>query len=113
MITVKILKDCEKTSGFDVSGHSGYADEGSDIVCAAVSSAVGLCESVINDSFKAGAEVLVDEKLARVLLRLPKNISADIGKTCAGVLSSFESHMAALAYEYPAYIKVLEVQSNA
>ena len=113
MIMIKILRHGKNTVGFDVSGHSGYADEGSDIVCAAVSSAVGLCESIINDSFAAKAEVLVDAELARVFLKLPEAIPADIEKPCIRVLSSFAQHMLALSGEYLGNIKVLEVQSNA
>ena len=108
MITVKLLKRNVKTVGFDVSGHSGYADSGSDIICAAVSSAVGLVETVINDSMKLKAEVTVDPDSARVALRLS-------GESDKGleVLSGFECHIKALSEEYPMYIKVLEVQSNA
>ncbi len=113
MVTVKILKHGDDTVGFDVSGHSGYAEEGSDIICAAVSSAVGLCESIINDSFLASAQVSVDEKSARVFLKLPESVSEDIRKPCVRVLSSFAQHMLSLSEEYPNNIKVLEVQSNA
>ena len=34
---------------FEVKGHSGYAEAGSDIVCAAVTSAVRLVECSLND----------------------------------------------------------------
>ena len=38
MITVNLIKDSnENISGFSLEGHSGYADAGMDIVCAAVS----------------------------------------------------------------------------
>ena len=41
MIDVKISRDPEgRIASFKVSGHSGYAEDGSDIVCAAVSTAV-------------------------------------------------------------------------
>ena len=108
MITVKLLKKGETIIGFDVSGHSGYADAGSDIVCAAVSSAVGLVETVINDSIKDSADVEIEPEKARVALE----ISGDCDLSCA-VLFGFELHMKNLAEEYPKYIKVLEVQSNA
>ena len=55
MTTVRLIKNGGNIVGFDVSGHSGYADEGSDIVCAAVSSVVEFTESLINDSFGANA----------------------------------------------------------
>ena len=108
MITVKLFKKGEIITGFDVSGHSGYAEAGSDIICAAVSSAVGLVETVINDSIKAEAEVRIEPEDARVALFVSKKCDE-----CEAVLSGFERHMKALAEEYPMYIKVLEVQSNA
>lgn len=38
MIKAKFFKDNQgNLSGFDISGHAGYAEEGSDIICAAVS----------------------------------------------------------------------------
>ena len=40
MTKVEIFNHDGRINGFSVSGHSGYAEEGSDIVCAAVSSAV-------------------------------------------------------------------------
>ena len=108
MITIKLLKRNVRTVGFDVSGHSGYAESGSDIICAAVSSAVGLVETVINDSMKIKTEVKVDPNTARVFLSLSEESEKGLE-----VLSGFERHMKALSEEYPMYIKVLEVQSNA
>lgn len=108
MITVKLLKKGETIIGFDVSGHSGYADVGSDIVCAAVSSAVGLVETVINDSMKCSADVEIEPEKARVALEVSK-----VCDECRAVLFGFELHIKNLAEEYPKYIKVLEVQLNA
>ena len=46
--------------GFEVSGHSGFAEPGLDIVCAAVSCAVQMCCNGITEIVKADAEVFVD-----------------------------------------------------
>ena len=46
--------------GFEVSGHSGFAESGFDIVCAAVSCAVQMCCNGITEIVKADAEVFVD-----------------------------------------------------
>ena len=38
MITARIFRNNQKkVTGFEISGHAGYAEEGSDIICAAVS----------------------------------------------------------------------------
>ncbi len=108
MTTVRLIKKGDKAIGFDVSGHSGYAESGSDIICAAISSAVGLAETIINDSFHADADVLIEPETARVRL-----ILSDEDKACRKVLRAFERHMCALRDEYPKYIEIMEVQSNA
>lgn len=40
MITITIFQNQGRVAGFRCSGHSGYADAGSDIVCAGVSALV-------------------------------------------------------------------------
>ena len=40
MTRVEFTTEDDRITGFTVSGHSGYAEAGSDIVCAAVSAAV-------------------------------------------------------------------------
>ena len=52
MTKIEIFKQKGNIKGYVISGHSGYAEEGSDIVCSAVSSlsqmvCVGL-ENVLN-----------------------------------------------------------------
>ena len=42
--------------GFQAGGHSGHAPRGADIVCAAISAAVGLAECEITDVLKLPAE---------------------------------------------------------
>ena len=49
MTRVEFFDHEGRITGFCCSGHSGYAEAGSDIVCAAVSTAVKLAECTIND----------------------------------------------------------------
>ena len=108
MTTVKLIKKGDSAIGFDVSGHSGYAENGSDIICAAVSSAVSFAETLINDSYHANAKVEVEPETARVRL-----ILSNEDTVCRKVLEAFERHMREVASEYPKYIEIMEVQSNA
>lgn len=64
MTKIQIFKQKGKTQGFIVKGHSGYAEEGFDIVCSAISTlsqsvCVGL-ENVLN----LAPEIKIDEKSA-------------------------------------------------
>ena len=46
MTTVTFRMEGDRITGFDSKGHSGYAEAGSDIVCAAITSAIRLVEAM-------------------------------------------------------------------
>ena len=96
-----------RISGFSVSGHSGYAEAGQDIVCAAVSAVVGMAEATINDVCGAKAKVRVKEEDARITLTLPA--SCDDEESVQAVLAGLLLYLCNLRDEYPDYIEVLEV----
>ncbi len=90
-----------------MSGHSGYAEAGSDIVCAAVSTAVTMAEATINEVCGAKAKVRVKEEDARVTLTLP--VSCDEEETVQAVLAGMMLTLICIAEDHPDYIEVLEV----
>ena len=97
----------DRITGFSVSGHSGYAEAGKDIVCAAVSAIVTMAEATINDVCGAKAKVRVKEEGARVTLTLPA--SCDEEETVQAVLAGMMLTLCGLRDDYPDYIEVLEV----
>ena len=82
----------ERITGFSVSGHSGYAEAGADIVCAAISAVVTMAEATINDVCGAKAKVRVKEEDA-------------VQAVLAGMLIT----LCSIRDDYPDYIEVLEV----
>ena len=96
-----------RITGFSVSGHSGYAEAGQDIVCAAVSAVVGMAEATINDVCGAKAKIRVKEEDARITLTLPA--SCDEEESVQAVLAGLLLYLCNLRDEYPDYIEVLEV----
>ena len=99
--------DGERITGFSISGHSGYAEAGSDIICAAISAVVTMAEATINDVCGAKAKVRVKEADARVTLTLPT--SCDEEETVQAVLAGMMVTLISFAEEHPDYIEVLEV----
>ena len=97
----------ERITGFSVSGHSGYAEAGSDIVCAAISAVTAMAEATINDVCGAKAKVRVKEQDARITLTLPA--SCDEEETVQAVLSGLMVYLISLKEDYEDYIEVLEV----
>ena len=97
----------ERITGFSVSGHSGYAEAGADIVCAAISAVVTMAEATINDVCGAKAKVRVKNEDARVTLTLPA--SCDEEDAVQAVLAGMMLTLCSLRDDHPDYIEVLEV----
>ena len=97
----------ERITGFSVSGHSGYAEEGKDIVCAAISAIVTMAEATINDVCGAKAKVRVKNEDARVTLMLPT--SCDEEESVQAVLAGMMLTLCSMRDDYPDFIEVLEV----
>ena len=107
MTKCEFFRDHERITGFSVSGHSGYAEAGSDIVCAAISAAVAMAETTINDVCGGKAKVRVKEDDARITLTLPNSCEEE--DAIQAVLAGFLLYLVDLRDQYPDYIEVLEV----
>ena len=107
MTKCEFFRDGARITGFSVSGHSGYAEAGSDIVCAAISAVVGMAEATINDVCGGKAKVRVKEADARISLTLPA--ACDEEEAIQAVLAGMMLYLLNLRDEYPDFIEVLEV----
>ena len=107
MTRCEFFTEDDRITGFSVSGHSGYAEADSDIVCAAISAIVTMAEATINDVCGAKAKVRVKDEQARITLTLPT--SCDEEEAVQAVLSGMMLTLLSLREDYPDYIEVLEV----
>ena len=108
MTTVTFLTEETRIVGFDARGHSGYAEAGEDIVCAAVTSAIRLVECTVNDVMGLCASVKIREKDAKISFRLPGGLSAPAESTCQNLLTGLMVYLTQLHDEYPENIEVME-----
>ena len=109
MTTATFFSEGSRIVGFEVKGHSGYAPEGEDIVCAAVTSAVRLTECAVNDVLGLEASVKVREKDASITLKLPAALGQTNESICQTLLAALMVHFVQLAEEYPENLSVMEV----
>ena len=107
MTRCEFFTEDDRITGFSVSGHSGYAEKGADIICASISAIVTMAEATINDVCGAKAKVRVKEEDARVTLTLPA--SCDEEESVQAVLAGMMLTLCSLRDDYPDYIEVLEV----
>ena len=105
MTTVKFVLDGSgRITGFSVSGHSGYAEEGSDIVCAAVSGTVQMLEmsiaQVIGEA-KASFKVLGD---AEISYELPNDLSDKEKEIIKPMMDGFFGYMQSISKQYEDFL---------
>ena len=105
MTRCEFFREGDRITGFSVSGHSGYAEAGSDIVCAAVSAVVTMAEATINDVLGAKAKVRVKDEQARISLTLP--VSCDEEESVQAVLTGMMLTLCGMRDDYPDYIEVV------
>ena len=97
----------DRITGFCISGHSGYAEAGQDVLCASITAAVTLTEAIINDVCGGKAKVRVKEEDARVTLTLPASCEEE--DSIQAALTGLMIYLIALRDDYSDYIEVLEV----
>ncbi len=107
MTTVTFHSAEGRIDGFVVEGHSGFDQEGRDIVCAAVSAVVSLVECTVNDVLGLEAPVKVRERKARISLKLPNGLNGENEHTCQSLLAGMLVYLRALGEQYPEHLAVL------
>ncbi|MBQ2943512.1 MAG: ribosomal-processing cysteine protease Prp [Ruminococcus sp.] len=101
MTVVRFIASEESILGFELQGHSGFAEEGEDIVCAAVSSAVYMTANTITEIIGLDAEISVDDGF------LSMKLSSQNALKAQDILRGFELHINELSQQYQSNIKVI------
>ena len=92
-----------KTTGYRVSGHTGFAQAGQDIVCAAISFMSIACANALESVAGMSPEVTEKDAYLEVRLRQPNDQALTIFKV-------FESGMKDLKKAYPKHLKLGETE---
>ena len=100
MIKVRFSIGNKQLQGFEISGHAMYAESGSDIVCASVSSAAFMAANTITDVICANADAAAEEGRMIVTLNQPN-------EQAQAVLKGLELHLTELSKQYPENIKII------
>ncbi len=106
MTTVEVKRTENKITAFVVSGHSGYAEAGEDIVCASVSAVVW---STVNGlSEIAGLPVQYESREGFVSCDVPPLAPLEREKADL-LLESMVAFLHELSGQYQQFVKVMEV----
>ena len=88
--------------GFHICGHSGYSEEGSDIVCAAVSAMAMLTINTVSEEFGLDTEVTADENGPVIDFKLKTE-----NRYASALISGLANELSALENDYPNCVRVI------
>ncbi|MEA4832212.1 hypothetical protein SDC9_125970 [bioreactor metagenome] len=92
-----------KIRGFELRGHSGLAEAGADILCAAVSAMAMLVINTSTGIFGAAAETKQDETIPLLIFALAAPAE---NEAVYGVLTGFYDQLRALSEDHPKNLRV-------
>lgn len=108
MIKITIVReDNDKVKSITSMGHSGYAEEGHDIVCASVSVLLQNAQKTFCELLHINTIYVVDIKQPSLSITLP-NLEAEELKMANLIMDSTVNGLYDLADTFPKYISIKE-----
>jgi len=111
MINVVVIKEKQTIKTIEATGHSGYAKEGQDIVCSAVSTLMETLANSLTEIVKAEVDVKVDENIPHLSVTL-KEADKEKCKLAQVLMSSTLLGIKGVAQEFSKFIKIKEKQND-
>lgn len=107
MIRIVITRNrAGSISSMKINGHSGYAEEGADIICSAVSvtayTAAGALEEL------AGLKDCYSEDKGHMTIRLPASMDDQQAKTAAVIMETTAIGFKQIEHSYGKYVSVMD-----
>ena len=109
MTVIKINKQNNQIISVECNGHAGFADNGQDIVCSAISSLTQGCALGLLKVANINIEISKDDKTGYYKIQIPNNISKNQREQANTLLNTLELCLKDLQKGYSKYIK-LEVK---
>lgn len=104
MITAEFYCKQQCFTGFSIRGHAGFSEYGTDVICAAVTSAVELTANGITEILKLPASV--DSLENEVRLSLPEEEAL----AAAAFLQALRLHLELLQQDYSEYLRIIDLE---
>ena len=111
MINVIVIKEKQTIKTIEATGHSGYAENGADIVCSAVSTLMETLANGLTEVVKAKAKVIVDEEIPHLSVTVDEE-DQEKCKYAQILMKSTLLGIRGVAQEFSKFIKIKEKQND-
>ena len=109
MTKVEIFRKNGNIIGYKASGHSGYSEQGSDIICSAISTSLQMTLIGIQEVLKLKVDFKINDGFLDVDL---KNISLDKLTQINILTETMAIFLKELTEQYPKYIRLVEKEDK-
>ncbi|EFE86188.1 ribosomal-processing cysteine protease Prp [Fusobacterium periodonticum] len=109
MTKVEIFRKNGNIIGYKASGHSGYSEQGSDIICSAISTSLQITLIGIQEVLKLKVDFKINDGFLDVDL---KNISQNKLTQTNILTESMAMFLKELTKQYPKYIRLVEKEDK-
>ena len=109
MTKVEIFKKNGNIIGYKASGHSGYSEQGSDIICSAISTSLQMTLIGVQEVLKLKVDFKINDGFLDVDL---KNISQDKLTQTNILTEAMAIFLKELTKQYPKYIRLVEKEDK-
>ncbi len=93
-------------TGFMAGGHSGYADSGYDIVCAAISALTQTCELGLSEVAGIAVNVKRDDDAGKYEVRLPDKVDEASMLKAQTIFETLLIGLKSIESSYPEFLRV-------
>ena len=107
MIKITIIKSGDNVTAINCEGHSGYAESGSDIVCASVSVLTQNAQKTFEEILHINTNFVVNENIPSLSISLP-NMDGEKAKMAYLIMNSTANGLRDIASSFPKYINIKE-----
>ena len=106
MITVTFERKEDRVISFTAEGHAGYAEAGSDIVCAAVSAILITAANGVVSVLGIDAPVRQTDEIGFLRLDLPDDLTEEQRRDASLVLAVAQQGLQSVSEQYPGCVRV-------
>ena len=99
MINVIVIKEKQTIKTIEATGHSGYAERGSDIICSAISGAVEVTMRMLEKDSNATFDIDETKAMIKIIVKQPNEYTNDCLNSLIGFLED-------LSNEYRKFLKI-------
>ena len=110
MTKIKLYYNGQYIEKLSAVGHSGYAEEGEDIVCASISSLVQALNLGLNKVLNIKTKTDVDEKKAKMEIAIPRELDTNILDRAMVLFETVILSLKELEKEFPKHINIKEIK---